>query len=110
LTNAQLARVDDVASRAIAVQQFGNAVGQSVIIEIRGHTDRSGTERLNAALSRERAEAVINALVARGLSKKALRVVAMGSRAPVQRANNAYVAELNRAVTLRVVAASEAGK
>jgi OOP family OmpA-OmpF porin len=53
------------------------------IIMITGHTDSSGPEPGNIALSRERAEAVRDALVARGIPADGLRASGVGSRDPV---------------------------
>ncbi|USA38655.1 OmpA family protein [Pelagerythrobacter marinus] len=54
------------------------------IIAITGHTDSSGTEPGNLALSRERAEAVRQALIARGIPGDGLRARGVGSSEPVE--------------------------
>jgi OOP family OmpA-OmpF porin len=54
------------------------------IIAITGHTDASGPEPGNLALSRERAAAVRTALVGRGIPADGLRARGLGSRAPVE--------------------------
>ncbi len=54
------------------------------IIAITGHTDTSGPEPGNIALSRERAEAVRDALIARGIPSDGLRARGVGSRVPVR--------------------------
>lgn len=54
------------------------------IIAITGHTDSSGPEAGNLALSHERAEAVRDALAARGISADGLRARGLGSRDPVE--------------------------
>ena len=54
------------------------------VIRISGHTDRSGSEQANLALSRERAEAVRGALVRRGIPGDVLQVEGMGSARPVE--------------------------
>ena len=54
------------------------------IIAITGHTDASGPEAGNLALSRERAEAVEAALVRRGIPADGLRSRGRGSRTPVE--------------------------
>lgn len=53
------------------------------IIAIIGHTDSSGSEPGNLALSLARAEAVRDALVARGIPDDGLRVSGRGSRDPI---------------------------
>lgn len=54
------------------------------IIAIIGHTDNSGPEPGNLALSRERANAVRNALISRGIPRDGLRARGVGSRSPVE--------------------------
>ena len=54
------------------------------IIAITGHTDSSGNERRNIALSRERAEAVRYALIERGIPEEGLRASGIGSSRPVE--------------------------
>ncbi len=54
------------------------------IIAISGHTDATGPEPGNLALSLERAQAVRQLLVARGIPHDGLRVQGLGSRAPVE--------------------------
>ena len=54
------------------------------IIAITGHTDVSGSEPGNIALSYARADAVRQALIARGIPADGLRVRGVGSREPVE--------------------------
>lgn len=54
------------------------------IIAITGHTDRSGTEPGNILLSIERARAVREALIGRGIPRDGLRASGKGSREPAE--------------------------
>lgn len=54
------------------------------IIAIIGHTDASGPEPGNIALSQERAEAVRQALIRRGIPRDGLRARGVGSKEPVE--------------------------
>lgn len=54
------------------------------IIAITGHTDASGEEPGNLALSRERADAVRDALIRRGIPADGLRTQGVGSAQPVE--------------------------
>ncbi len=54
------------------------------IIAITGHTDATGPEPGNIALSQERAEAVQAALAARGIPADGLRAMGVGSQEPVE--------------------------
>lgn len=53
------------------------------IIAVTGHTDSNGSEAANLVLSRERADAVLAALVARGIPADGLRARGVGSGQPV---------------------------
>ncbi len=52
-------------------------------IRIEGHTDSTGPAQLNLRLSRERAEAVRDALVERGIDRDRLNAVGMGEDFPI---------------------------
>ena len=54
------------------------------IIAIVGHTDNSGTEPGNLMLSMDRARAVREALIARGIPRDGLRARGVGSSVPVE--------------------------
>ncbi|TMM50420.1 OmpA family protein [Qipengyuania marisflavi] len=54
------------------------------IIAILGHTDSSGTKLGNLDLSRERARAVREALITRGIPRDGLRARGLGSQNPVE--------------------------
>lgn len=55
------------------------------IIAITGHTDKSGSETANVALSMDRARVVREALVRRGIPRSGLRARGMGSSEPAER-------------------------
>ena len=75
----------DAASREL-VDEVASALKPCLgsIIAIAGHTDASGPEPGNLALSRARAEAVEAALIARGIPADGLRTRGHGSRSPVE--------------------------
>ncbi len=54
------------------------------VISVTGHTDKSGPEPGNLALSLDRARAIREALVARGIPRDGLRASGVGSRRPVE--------------------------
>ena len=55
----------------------------SARFEVQGHTDNSGTDKVNDPLSQERAEAVVKALEGLGVDPFNLRPVGKGSHEPV---------------------------
>ena len=72
------------------------------IIAITGHTDNSGLEPGNLALSKERANAVRNALIKRGIPSDGLRAIGVGSSKPVDGLDPADPA--NRRIEFSVIA------
>ena len=75
----------DPASRGL-VDEVATALRPCLgsIIAITGHTDASGPEPGNLALSLDRARAVREALVARGIPRDGLRAQGVGSSEPVE--------------------------
>lgn len=71
------------------------------IIAITGHTDQSGPEPGNIALSLDRARAVREALIQRGIPRDGLRARGVGSRSPVDGLDPADPA--NRRIEFTVV-------
>jgi OOP family OmpA-OmpF porin len=108
LSPEHLVKLDDVEAHLVNLQQDAASIGQRFVVEVRGHTDPTGNEDKNASLSQARADAVVKALVERGVSVEMLKSVAMGSSEPVRRATSAYLTELNRRVDFHVALASEA--
>lgn len=96
------ARIDAASTSLIdeVVSALRPCLGSTIAIT--GHTDSSGPERGNLLLSRERAEAVRDALISRGLPAEGLRVRGMGSRAPVEGLDSRDPA--NRRIEFSVVA------
>ncbi len=93
----------DAASREL-LDEVATALRPCVgsIIAVTGHTDSSGSEPGNIALSKERAEAVRQALVRRGIPHDGLRARGIGSREPVDGLDPADPA--NRRIEFSVIA------
>jgi OOP family OmpA-OmpF porin len=72
------------------------------IVHIEGHTDADGDEDLNMALSVARAEAVVNALVSRGVTPARLYAVGYGETAPIADNETAQGKRLNRRIVVIV--------
>jgi len=72
------------------------------IVHIEGHTDADGDEGLNMALSVARAEAVVNALVSRGVTPARLYAVGYGETAPIADNETAQGKRLNRRIVVIV--------
>jgi outer membrane protein OmpA-like peptidoglycan-associated protein len=52
-------------------------------VELSGHTDNTGSEVLNTRLSQKRAEAVVEYLISKGISKEKLTAKGYGSSEPI---------------------------
>lgn len=73
------------------------------VVHIEGHTDADGDEGLNMALSVARAEAVVNALVSRGVNPARLYAVGYGETAPIADNETAQGKRLNRRIVVTVM-------
>jgi len=72
-------------------------------IRIEGHTDDTGPERVNLRLSRERAQAVANYLVNRGVSDNRLIAKGYGSTQPLINATTESARARNRRIEISYV-------
>jgi outer membrane protein OmpA-like peptidoglycan-associated protein len=68
--------------------------------EIEGHTDSTGSEEYNEALSQRRADAVARALVARGVSPDSLNTIGRGEAYPIATNATAAGRQQNRRVEI----------
>lgn len=76
---------------------------QRMLIE--GHTDNIGTAERNRVLSQQRAQAVLDYLVKRGIAANRLRAVGMGADAPTASNHDAAGRAKNRRVRVAIDAA-----
>lgn len=72
-------------------------------IRIEGHTDASGSDNANQVLSQQRAEAVMAALVARGVDAARMTAIGRGETVPVVSNSSADGKARNRRVEIIVV-------
>ncbi len=73
------------------------------LVYVEGHTDSDGAEDLNLALSVSRAEAVVDALVARGVSADRLYAAGYGESLPVGSNETADGKRQNRRIAFTIV-------
>jgi len=71
-------------------------------VQIDGHSDRNGSANYNDELSRERAEAVADALARRGIDRSRISSRGRGARAPIAAGNDAASLARNRRVEVHV--------
>ncbi|MCY7351668.1 MAG: OmpA family protein [Cytophagaceae bacterium] len=72
-------------------------------VEIAGHTDRLGDPRLNVFLSENRAKAILNYLVKKGVPRKRMRYMGYGFSRPVAPSDVEENQKKNRRVEVRVI-------
>lgn len=72
-------------------------------VEIGGHTDNAGTEDVNARISQGRANAVVRALIAKGISVDRLLAKGFGSSQPMAPNDTPANRQLNRRTEVRVI-------
>lgn len=77
-------------------------------IQIAGHTDSSGSETYNQALSERRAMGVKNALLNQGVAPERLRTLGFGESQPVADNSTAAGRQLNRRVVITIAPQSNA--
>ena len=83
------------------VAQVLNKYPDSVII-VRGHTDSTGSEQTNQALSERRANAVKNALVGHGVNPERILTIGYGESEPVADNSTETGRQLNRRVEITI--------
>lgn len=79
------------------------------IVDVEGHTDSDGDDRLNLALSVARAEAVVTALIERGVSPARLYAIGYGETQPVADNATSDGKRRNRRIVVSVRAAAGQG-
>lgn len=85
-------------------------LGARASLELVGRTDPTGSDDANQALARNRADAVLAALVARGVSRGAVRVSAVGTSRPLPASDPGEQARINRSVSFQVSLGVEPGR
>ena len=76
---------------------------QEIKIEIRGHSDNIGDEKYNIELSKNRAKAVMNYFISKGIKKSRLTYKGYGSLKPVASNKNEQGKAKNRRVEIELV-------
>ncbi len=81
---------------------------QTVPMEIAGHTDSQGRETMNLQLSQQRADAVLNALLARRVLVGNLTAVGYGESEPIAENDTEEGRETNRRIEFTLIRLEEA--
>jgi len=76
----------------------------NIVVEIGGHTDKIGIEDYNIKLSKQRAQAVVDYLISKGISEKRLKSKGYGSGKPLATNDDEQEGrELNRRTEFKVI-------
>ncbi len=102
LTRSQDSVLSVAVVRIQRLQSAATRIGRTWEIELLGRTDEGGSSATNVALSRSRADAVLQALVVRGLAREGLTVVGLGASDPLAGASADETTRINRSVSFRV--------
>lgn len=88
-----------------ALDNVANTLAEfnQTIVEVSGHTDSIGSDAANQTLSVQRANAVGNYLIGRGLVRERFEIVGFGESRPVASNDTDSGRALNRRVEIRVV-------
>lgn len=78
-----------------------------LLVEVAGHADERGSEKLNLALTQARVESVVNALVARNVGRSRLRAKGYGFYCPRDEGHDEEAWSKNRRVELVIVKTTE---
>jgi OOP family OmpA-OmpF porin len=90
---------------AVAATLIGNP--HITMIEIQGHADERATDEYNIRLTRDRAAAVLEALVQRGTDRRRMRSAGYGERCPIDPSHNEPAWEKNRRVEFKILETEE---
>jgi OOP family OmpA-OmpF porin len=90
---------------AVAATLIGNP--HISLLEIQGHADERATDEYNVRLTRDRAAAVLEALVQRGVDRRRMRSAGYGERCPIDPAHNEPAWEKNRRVEFKILETEE---
>jgi len=99
----QLLKLADIEADLVKLQGYASAMHRKLKVEIAGHTDPTGLEERNSALSQRRADEVMRVLADGGIRADSFVAVGMASRAPPARTSGLNLPELGRRVTFRIM-------
>lgn len=75
----------------------------SIVVQLEGHTDNQGNEKLNLELSQDRVDNVKKYIVSKGIAKDRVKTKAFGGSQPVIQGNSMEARAKNRRVEMRIL-------
>jgi outer membrane protein OmpA-like peptidoglycan-associated protein len=102
-------QLDEASRQELDKVAEGVKSGRRFFIAVEGFTDRTGSKQYNEALSRRRADAVVQYLVAKhDIPIYRIHMIGLGDQKPVDEARNREARAKNRRVEVKVFSADEA--
>ncbi len=95
LPKGEIPRLDHIAAVLVEFPELK--------VRVEGHTDSTGRDETNLALSQQRAEAVLEALVARGVAPERLTAIGLGKAKPIASNETQAGRSQNRRVEVYVI-------
>jgi OOP family OmpA-OmpF porin len=95
--------LDDLTTDMSKLFKLGQVIDKRVRIEIAGHADASGSEKVNMEISAKRANNALSVLVTKGLNAENFTALGVGSSEPVREEITEQDRKFNRSVRFRVV-------
>jgi len=95
--------LDDLAIDMSKLFKLGQVIDKRIRIEIAGHADASGSEKVNMGISTKRANNALSVLVSKGLNTENFTALGVGSSEPVREEITEQDRKFNRSVRFRVV-------
>ena len=95
--------LDDLAKDMSKLFKLGRVIDKRTRIDIVGHADASGSEKVNMDISAKRANHALSVLVSNGLNAENLKAFGVGSSEPVREEITEQDRKFNRSVRFRVV-------
>lgn len=75
----------------------------SIVVQLEGHTDNQGNEKLNLKLSQDRVDNVKKYIVSKGVTKDRVKTKAFGGSQPLVQGNSMEARAKNRRVEMRIL-------
>ncbi|MDM8555097.1 OmpA family protein [Desulfococcaceae bacterium HSG7] len=102
-SNIKANAIDELLTDVHNLLNLSDKLNQKIRIQIKGHTDSSGTELKNSNLSLKRAQQIRSFLVRKGISPAQMAVVGVGASEPQRQEATDDDRQFNRRVTFRVI-------
>lgn len=99
----QQPKIETLLEKVRELGRLGRELDRPFTLEIVGHTDSTGTERRNAALSRARAREAKALLVANGMNPDRIKIIGVADKAPVREEITEEDKAMNRSATFRLI-------